>query len=93
MIFENIFFNSAHNNLTSPINACERKAVYEKVKGGYRMGVKKMNKAISCSVNTCKFNCSCADGEYCTLDNIRIGTHESNPTVMECTDCKSFILK
>ena len=57
------------------------------------MAEKRPNKVISCSVNNCKFNCSCAEGEYCSLDNILIGSHESNPTVLECTDCKSFILK
>ena len=26
------------------------------------------------------------------LDKIQVGTHESNPTVIQCTDCESFVL-
>ena len=28
---------------------------------------------------------------YCGLDCICVGTHESNPTVPECTNCDSFV--
>ncbi len=28
---------------------------------------------------------------YCSLGCICVGTHESNPTVPECTDCNSFL--
>ena len=31
--------------------------------------------------------------DYCSLDSITVGTHEANPTMNECTDCKSFQLK
>ena len=27
---------------------------------------------------------------YCSLKAIRVGTHEANPTMIECTDCQSF---
>ena len=27
---------------------------------------------------------------YCSLDRILVGTHEVNPTMDQCTDCKSF---
>lgn len=49
------------------------------------------NPSIKCSVQQCK-NHSCSEN-YCTLDSIQVGTHESNPKVVECTDCQSFILK
>lgn len=49
------------------------------------------NSSIHCDVTSCKYN---MDSEhYCTLDSIRVGTHEQNPTVPECTDCMSFECK
>ena len=46
------------------------------------------NKCVECTVQECANHCP---GEnYCTLDKILVGTHESNPTVDQCTDCKSF---
>lgn len=48
------------------------------------------NESIKCTVQQCKFHDNAAD--YCTLDQIVIGTHEANPKVVECTDCKSFEL-
>ena len=46
------------------------------------------NKCVECTVQECANHCT---GEnYCTLDKILVGTHESNPTVDQCTDCKSF---
>ena len=49
------------------------------------------NPSIKCSVQQCKYNNVSA--QYCTLDAIQVGTHEANPTVVECTDCQSFVLK
>lgn len=49
------------------------------------------NCSIQCTVNQCKHN-DCKEN-YCTLSTIRIGTHENNPTMVECTDCESFELK
>jgi hypothetical protein len=46
------------------------------------------NRSIECSVEQCKYHCKSDD--YCSLDSIMVGTHESNPTVPECTDCRSF---
>ena len=46
------------------------------------------NKSIECAVKQCEYNASNAG--YCTLGKIKVGTHESNPTVPECTDCMSF---
>ena len=51
----------------------------------------KANECIKCTVEQCKNHCDCQD--YCTLDCITVGTHESNPTMNQCTDCKSFELK
>lgn len=46
------------------------------------------NKSIGCTVQQCKHHCGQQD--YCSLDSILIGTHELNPTMDQCTDCKSF---
>ncbi len=46
------------------------------------------NQSIRCTVDQCANHCDCA--EYCSLDAITVGTHEANPTVDQCTDCKSF---
>lgn len=51
----------------------------------------KANKAIGCTVQQCKHHCS--EANYCSLENIMVGTHEMNPTMAECTDCKSFEVK
>lgn len=44
---------------------------------------------IDCSVNQCKHNDS---KNHCTLSCIQVGTHETNPTGPQCTDCQSFAL-
>lgn len=49
------------------------------------------NKSIQCTVSQCKHHCS--QENYCSLDRILVGTHEANPTMNECTDCKSFEVK
>ncbi|MDE7295368.1 MAG: DUF1540 domain-containing protein [Oscillospiraceae bacterium] len=46
------------------------------------------NSSIKCDVTSCKHNL-CSE-HYCSLDCIKVGTHEANPTVPECTDCLSF---
>lgn len=51
----------------------------------------KPNESIRCSVAQCKYHCQTKD--YCSLSSIQVGTHEANPTMMECTDCTSFKLK
>ncbi len=49
------------------------------------------NKHIECSVSSCKNHCN--EENYCSLEKVVIGTHESNPTMNQCTDCESFVLK
>lgn len=50
----------------------------------------KANHSIKCTVSQCKNHCT---GEnYCALDCVNIGTHEPNPTMDQCVDCKSFKL-
>lgn len=49
------------------------------------------NSNIKCSVSQCKYNNE-ASG-YCSLEQIEVGTHEANPTMPQCTDCESFVLK
>ena len=48
----------------------------------------KANKSIECTVFQCANHCG--DANYCALDRILVGTHEGNPTMDQCTDCKSF---
>lgn len=49
------------------------------------------NECIKCTINNCVHH---AEKEnYCTLESILVGTHESNPTMKECTDCESFVNK
>ena len=49
------------------------------------------NQAIKCTVEQCANHCECEN--YCGLTSIVVGTHESNPTMDQCTDCKSFKVK
>lgn len=49
------------------------------------------NMSIKCSVTQCRNHCQTKD--YCSLDSIQVGTHEANPTMVECTDCTSFQLR
>ncbi|SHH80372.1 protein of unknown function [Clostridium collagenovorans DSM 3089] len=49
------------------------------------------NSSIKCSVQQCKHH-DCGE-DYCTLSVIQVGTHEQNPKMDQCTDCKSFQLK
>ena len=46
------------------------------------------NKSIECTVRQCAHHCE--NENYCSLDRILVGTHEVNPTMDQCTDCKSF---
>ncbi|MCB6610259.1 MULTISPECIES: DUF1540 domain-containing protein [Clostridia] len=47
------------------------------------------NICIECSINNCAYHAK--DENYCTLEKIKVGTHEANPTKKECTDCESFV--
>lgn len=49
------------------------------------------NKAIECTVQQCAYHCD--KENYCSLEHILVGTHETNPTETSCTDCKSFRVK
>lgn len=53
------------------------------------MNQMKKNDNIRCTVSQCKYNMETED--YCSLDCIKVGTHEANPTVPECTECDSFV--
>lgn len=46
------------------------------------------NKCIECTVQQCAYHCE--NENYCSLDRILVGTHETNPVENQCTDCKSF---
>ena len=46
------------------------------------------NRAIECTVSQCANHCAAEN--YCGLSAIKVGTHEANPTLDQCTDCKSF---
>ncbi|MBR2177160.1 MAG: DUF1540 domain-containing protein [Clostridia bacterium] len=49
------------------------------------------NRSIECTVDQCRYHCS--DCDYCSLNTVRIGTHEMNPTEKQCVDCRSFEVK
>jgi hypothetical protein len=49
------------------------------------------NTSVKCTVNNCAYHCQ--DENYCGLNAVQIGTHESNPTEKQCVDCDSFKLK
>ncbi|EOS58210.1 MULTISPECIES: DUF1540 domain-containing protein [unclassified Anaerotruncus] len=51
----------------------------------------KANHSVECTVSQCKNHCATSD--YCSLNCVRIGTHENNPSMDQCTDCKSFVRK
>ncbi len=46
------------------------------------------NRSIQCKVVSCKNHCDRDD--FCSLDCVCIGTHESDPAMNQCTDCQSF---
>ena len=46
------------------------------------------NHCIACLVDSCAYHCG--KENYCSLDQITVGTHETNPTMDQCTDCMSF---
>ena len=46
------------------------------------------NKSIECTVKQCAHHCD--EANYCSLERILVGTHEANPAMDQCTDCKSF---
>ena len=49
------------------------------------------NKSIEGTVRQCEHHCQ--NENYCSLDRILVGTHEADPTMDQCTDCKSFHIK
>lgn len=51
----------------------------------------KINQSIQCTVDQCRYHDRSQN--YCTLNTIQVGTHEANPTMVECTDCQSFACK
>ncbi|MBQ1659827.1 MAG: DUF1540 domain-containing protein [Clostridia bacterium] len=53
--------------------------------------MEKINRSIQCTVEQCRHHCS--NCNYCSLDKVLIGTHESNPSQSQCTDCLSFDMK
>ena len=55
------------------------------------MNCHEANKSIECTVQQCTHHCDGAN--YCSLDKILVGTHESNPTMEQCTDCLSVVKK
>ena len=46
------------------------------------------NGSIKCSVTSCAHQWQ--DVQYCGLNSIQVGTHETNPSMDQCTDCRSF---
>lgn len=48
------------------------------------------NRCIGCTVDNCAHHAKSEN--YCTLHQVSIGTHESDPTEPKCVDCESFLL-
>lgn len=48
----------------------------------------KENPSIQCRVDECTHHAGTQN--YCTLNSIMVGKHESHATKTECTDCESF---
>ncbi len=46
------------------------------------------SQTIRCTVEKCRHHKEAKN--LCSLDTITVGTHEANPTKIECTDCLSF---
>ena len=55
------------------------------------MKVNGKNERIEWTTKDCTFHNQ--KENYGTLDRIKVGTHEANPTQKECTDCESFVNK
>ena len=49
------------------------------------------NHCIQCSVTQCRNPLQRRN--YCSLRAHQVGTHESDPTMKQCTDCMSFVRK
>ena len=47
------------------------------------MKVNGTNECIQCTIKNCAYHADTTD--YCTLDTIKIGTHEMNPTTVSYT--------
>ena len=50
-----------------------------------------VNQCVMCTVDQCKHHNQSKN--YCSLEAVKIGTHEENPTMCQCTDCQSFEAK
>lgn len=46
------------------------------------------NPSIKCTVSECRYNANQA--EYCTLEQIQVGKHDSYTDSVQGTDCNSF---
>jgi hypothetical protein len=57
----------------------------------YTTGKNTANTSIECTVKQCQYHCE--NQNYCSLNTIRVVTHEQNPTEVACTDCSSFKAK
>ena len=47
------------------------------------------NASIRCSVKSCAHHCK--EEDRCGLTAIQVGTHETNPSMDQCTDCQNFL--
>jgi hypothetical protein len=46
------------------------------------------NHSITCTVKECEYHS--AHQDYCSLDTIKVGSHDLNPKDKKATDCESF---
>ena len=80
------FIKMSHNS----IGMSDRDSEIKKDGASKMETIKKPNHSISCTVSQCANHAKTCD--YCALEKVFIGTHEKNPTVVQCVDCESFVL-
>ncbi len=96
-LFHLLLYKASPRLSILPKKMIEEKTMYEEKKKGHTNPIPGKegeimncngNKCIECTVTQCANHCGSSN--YCALDRILVGTHEGNPTMDQCTDCKSF---
>ena len=72
------------------ISPGRRARVFFQERGTAMSQNERSNRCIGCTVDNCAHHAKSEN--YCTLHQVSIGTHESDPTEPKCADCESFSL-
>ena len=81
------FILCSYRFIDIPIKPIKTSGIVRNIKEEERMNCH-ANKCVECTVHECAHHCQSEN--YCSLDKILVGTHETNPTMDQCTDCMSF---